>query len=686
MRIGIDVGGTFTDVVLIDDPKGEIHFTKTLTTPGNLTEGVLNGIEKIIRLAQKDSGSIDHIVHGTTVGTNTLIQRNGAVTGLLTTEGFRDVLEIGRIQRPAEGLYDFNVDNPEPLVPRRRRLGVIERVGAEGEVVTPLQEQSVLDGIETLKKAGVQSVAVCFLFSFLYPEHEIRVRELLEEKFPGCEVSLSSETAPEFREFERTSTTVIDAYLKPGLKNYISTLHESVIERFNCKDLRVMQASGGNMTAEAARDLAVRTVNSGPAGGALAGAFIGKLLNADKVMTVDMGGTSFDIGICEGGKPRITSDGKFAGFPVKIPIIDVHAIGAGGGSIAWIDEGGALNIGPHSAGADPGPVCYNQGGKEPTVTDANLVLGRLNAEYFLGGEMKLSLEAARQSIKEYVADPLGLSIEEAAAGIIRLVNASMVKGMSSSSIEKGFDVRDFILVGFGGAGPLHAAELSKELGIKTAVIPPYASALSALGLLEADTQHDFVKTVMMSQEDMNPEAITGHLKTMEMQGLERLAFENIPEKDRRILFSADLRYEGQSYDLNIPLPCTDKITAVIIKKMTDDFEELHRRIYEFEAVDERLELVNLRVRAVGLSPPLKLKVMDKKSEKISESCIMGWRKIYFHGSDFVDTAIYRRDGLSYGNKLYGPCAIEETTTTTIIPAGAEGSIDKWGNLIISIEV
>ena len=684
MRIGIDVGGTFTDVVLIDDLKGEIHFTKTLTTPGKLPEGVLNGIEKIIALAHKDSKNIDHIVHGTTIGTNTLIQRNGAVTGLLTTEGFRDVLEIGRIQRPAEGLYDFNVDNPEPLVPRRRRLGVVERIGAEGEVVTPLDENSALKGIETLKNAGVQSVAVCFLFSFLYPEHEKRVRELIEEKLPGCEVSLSCETAPEFREFERTSTTVIDAYLKPGLKDYITKLHYSVIKKFECEDLRVMQASGGNMTAEAARDLAVRTVNSGPAGGALAGAFIGKLLNADKVMTVDMGGTSFDIGICEDGKPRITSDGKFAGFPVKIPIIDVHAIGAGGGSIAWIDEGGALNIGPQSAGADPGPVCYGQGGKEPTVTDANLVLGRLNPDFFLGGEMKLSLEDARHAIKEYVADPLGLSIEEAAAGIIRLVNAAMVKGMSSSSIEKGYDVRDFILVGFGGAGPLHAVELSKELGIKTAVIPPYASALSALGLLEADTQHDFVQTVMMSQEDMDPELITGHLRIMEQKGLDRLAFENIPEKDRRILYSADLRYEGQSYDLNISLPQADKITSGIIKKMTDDFEKLHRRIYQFEAVDERLELVNLRVRAVGLSPPLKLEESNSTDANIPASAQTGNRKIYFHETGFVDAKIYRRDALLCGNVLPGPCAVEETTTTTIIPQDASLKIDRWGNLVISI--
>ena len=685
MRIGIDVGGTFTDVILIDDLKGEIHCTKTLTTPDDLTQGVLDGIGKILEIAGQSADSLDHAVHGTTIGTNTLIERKGAKTGLLTTEGFRDVLEIGRIQRPPEGLYDFNVDNPQPLVPRRHRQGVVERIGADGEVVVPLDEGSASQAIEKLKSDGIKSIAVCFLFSFIHPQHEARMRELLEDRFPGCEVSLSCELAPEFREFERTSTTVIDAYLKPRLKRYITDLHEGMKKKFACGDLRVMQASGGCMTAEAAKELAVRTVNSGPAGGALAGAFIGRLLNADKVMTVDMGGTSFDIGICEGGQPRITSDGKFAGFPVKIPIIDVHAIGAGGGSIAWIDKGGALNVGPMSAGADPGPACYGREGTEPTVTDANLVLGRLNPDYFLGGEIKLSTEAAIEAIKSKAADPLRLKVEEAAAGIIRLVNASMVKGMSSSSIEKGYDVRDFVLIGFGGAGPLHAAELARELGITRAVIPPFASELSALGLLAADTRHDFVKTVMLPQEEISPETVSARLKEMEIEGMARLASEKIPAENREIEYSADLRYEGQSYDLNIPLPYKDNITSEDVGKMIDDFEELHRRIYQFEAVDERVELVNLRVSAVGKTPRLKLAEMDEGGVKIPDSCFAGVRKVFFPDSGYLEAVVCRREGLLRGNVLKGPGVVEETTTTTIIPPGDEGEIDRWGNLVITID-
>ena len=682
MRIGVDVGGTFTDVILIDD-NDQIHYTKTLTTPENPADGVLNGVAKILKTAECPAEKIDHIVHGTTIGTNTLIERKGAKTGLLTTQGFRDVLEIGRIQRPPEGLYDFNVDNPAPLVPRYLRLDVEERIGAEGEVVVPLNEESALAAIEKLKAERVESVAVCYIFSFLHPQHEERTRELLTENFPEAEISLSYQVAPEFREFERTSTTVIDAYLTPRLKRYITNLREGLQRDFNCRDLRLMQASGGCMTADSAGGLAVRTVNSGPAGGALAGAFIGGLLNADKVMTVDMGGTSFDIGICEGGKPRISSDGKFAGFPVKIPIIDVHAIGAGGGSIAWIDLGGALNVGPQSAGADPGPASYGLGGTEPTVTDANLILGRLNPDYFLGGEMKLNIIPAEKAINEKIAEPLNLTLEEAAAGVIRLVNASMVKGMSSSSIEKGYDIRDFTLVGFGGAGPLHIADLALEMGISRAVVPPFASELSALGLLAADTRHDYVQTVMMNQEAIEPEKVNEALHFLEEGGTAQLEAENIPSDKREILYSADLRYEGQSYDLNIPLPYKKRLGSEDLARMIQDFEELHRRIYQFEAVDERVELVNLRVTAVGKSPKLEFPQHSEKTDIIPSKCQTGCRKIYFYGQGFIEAAVYLREGLLNGNRLPGPCAVEEPTTTTIIPPGAVGAVDHWGNLIIT---
>ncbi len=405
MRIGIDVGGTFTDIVLIDDKGKRIHYTKVLTVPRSPAQGVLNGIEKILRIANATMADLDYMVHGhgTTIGTNALIERKGAKTGLITTAGFRDVLEIARIERPDEGLYDFLVDTPEPLVPRYLRVEVEERVGAHGEVVRPLDEESVVRAAKYLKEQGAETIAVCLLFSFLNPKHEQRVKEICRAIYPAAFVSISSEICPEFREFERSSTTVINAYLQPIVERYISNLVAMLNEKYGKVEVRIMQASGGAMSAATARDHAVNIVNSGPAGGAIAGAFIGKLLGDKQLMTVDMGGTSFDIGLIVGGVPRVSSEGKFEGYPVKIPAVDVHAIGAGGGSIAWIDKGGALNVGPRSAAADPGPACYGLGGELPVVTDANLVLGRLNADYFLGGEMKLYPDRARGHRKTHRA-------------------------------------------------------------------------------------------------------------------------------------------------------------------------------------------------------------------------------------------------------------------------------------------
>ncbi|HBY93596.1 MAG TPA: hypothetical protein DEP84_06440, partial [Chloroflexi bacterium] len=379
MRVGIDVGGTFTDVVLIDDTTGKISYTKTLTTPGNPAQGVLNGIEKILGITGATMADLDYMVHGhgTTIGTNALIERKGAKTGLITTAGFRDVLEIARVERPDEGLYDFNVDIPEPLVPRYLRIGVKERIGSQGEVVTPLDEEDARRAVRFLKSQGVQTIAVCTLFSFLNPSHEQRIKAICQEEFPEAFVSLSSQVAPEFREFERTSTTVLNAYLQPIVQRYIETLDRMLRETYGPVEVRIMQASGGAITSEMAKYKAVNTVNSGPAGGAVASCFMGRLTGDLKLITIDMGGTSFDIGLVEDGQPRVTADSSFEGYPVKIPALDVEAIGAGGGSVAWIDRGGALNVGPQSAAADPGPACYGLGGDQPVVTDANLVLGRL---------------------------------------------------------------------------------------------------------------------------------------------------------------------------------------------------------------------------------------------------------------------------------------------------------------------
>lgn len=692
MRIGIDVGGTFTDIVLVDDHSGQIHTTKVLTTHHDLAEGVVHGLDRILRQVGASFADVDSLIHGTTIGTNALIERQGARTGLITTEGFRDVLEIARIERPDAGLYDMTVDLPEPLVPRALRLEVAERIGADGRVVRPLDEASARRAAAALKAAGVEAVAVCFLFSFRNPAHEQRMREILQEVFPEASVSLSSEIAPEFREYERTSTTVINAYLQPVVDRYLDTLEGRLRARYGAVNLRIMQASGGTMTAEAARGHAVNLVNSGPAGGAQAAALIGRLTGERQIISVDMGGTSFDIGLIDGGMPRVTSEGEFEGYPVKIPMLDVHAIGAGGGSIAWLDIGGALNVGPISARSQPGPACYGLGGEQPTVTDANLVLGRLNPDYFLGGEMKLYPELAWRAIETHIARPLGLSVEEAASGIIRVVNANMVRGISVNSIEKGYDVREFSLVPFGGAGPLHAVELAQDLNMRRVIVPPYPGTLSALGLLVADTRYDYVRTLAKAASAVTPADLLRHYLDMEALGRAQLRRDGVPDERIEIVWSADLRYEGQSYELNVPVlnlspnPSPERgggrgegFTHDDIAETVNRFHALHQRVYAYGSPDEGVEFVNLRVSAYGRVPPLRWAV-DRAT---SDTAPTLQRPVYFPEQGFVTTTVFRREGLEPGTVVTGPCLIEEIASTTVIPPGARGEVDAYGNIIVT---
>ncbi len=677
MRIGIDVGGTFTDVVLINDQNGQIHYTKTLTTPDNRAIGVINGLEKILEMASVNAKEVDYIVHGTTTGTNALIERKGARTGLITTAGFRDVLEIARIERPDAGLYDIFVDLPAPLVPRYLRVEVNERVGASGEVVRPLDEESVKQAITYLQQQEVEAIAVCLIFSFRNPDHERRLRELCQTHFPEVSVSLSSEIVPEFREYERTSTAVINAYLQPVIENYLNNLVTEVTNRYGQIDLRIMQASGGSMTVEDAKGRAVNIVNSGPAGGALAAAFVGRLAGDEHIVGVDMGGTSFDIGLIVGGEPHTSSEGQFEGYPVKIPMIDVHAIGAGGGSLAWVDKGGALNVGPESAGAEPGPACYGQGTR-PAVTDANLVLGRLNPAYFLGGEMSLNVESAHQALQKHVAEPLGLTVEEAAAGIIRVVNANMVRGIGTNTVEKGLDVRDFSLLPYGGAGPLHAVDLAQELDMKRVIVPPYPGTLSALGLLVANTRYDYVATLAANEETVVAADLESRFAKLETQGQAQLHSQNVLTENIRLVRSVDLRYEGQSYELNTPVP-NETLTVELIQQIIDTFHKLHYQIYAYGSVDEKVEFINLRLTAIGLVPQVKLGRAKTSAEDISPKT---QRQVYFFGHGFVETPILDRTKLSPGTNFSGPCLVEEIASTTVVPPGAQVQVDEYGSMII----
>lgn len=683
MRIGIDVGGTFTDVVMIDDRNGRFHYAKVSTTPPKLWDGVLNGIEKVLEKAGATINDVDYIVHGTTIGTNALIEKKGAKTGLITTEGFIDILEIGRVQRPQEGLYDFSVDNPLPLVPRYLRKGVTERVGSDGRVIKALDEASVREAIVFFKEQGVETIAVSLLFSFINPDHERRIAEICQVIFPEAYVSLSSDIAPEFREFERTSTTVINAYLQPIMKRYIQRLTKELETKYGRLDLRIMQASGGTITAEAAERFAINTVNSGPAGGALAGAFIGEVTNREKIITVDMGGTSFDIGMVDGGIPTVTSDAKFEGYPVKIPIIAIDTIGAGGGSIAWIDRGGVLNAGPQSAGANPGPACYGRGGKLPAITDANLILNRLNAEYFLGGELTLDREKSYHAIKENVADPLGLSVEEAAAGIIKIVNANMAKGIGVNSVEKGYDAREFTLVAFGGAGALHSVELAAMMGISTVIVPQLSGNLSAFGLLVSDARHDYVQTVAKNVPDINSDDLHAVFRTLEDKGVAQLTEESFDAKNMEITWSADLRYDGQSYELNIEFDRKEAFGPADLAAAVERFNQMHQKLYAYSSDKETVQFVNARVTAVGKNPPVRL-AKKELAEGSGEQAIKNRRPVYYEGLGFVEVPIYERDLLRPGDQIVGPAIVEETISSTVLPPRTTCHIDEYGNLVVTV--
>lgn len=681
MRLGIDVGGTFTDLVLIKDETGDIFYTKSLTTPNDLASGVLAGIEKILAVGGTSMEDIHYVSHGTTIGTNALIERKGAKVGLITTSGFRDVLEIARIERPDGGLYDIFVDLPTPLVPRYLRLEGDERIDAEGNIIKPLDDESVFKALETFKDNNVEAIAVCLLFSFKNPIHEHRIREICQEVYPQASVTISSDIAPEFREFERTSTTVINAYLLPITKKYINSLVNQLKEKYKEVDLRIMQASGGTMTADVAKLHAVHMVNSGPAGGALAAALFGRLAGENKIVSIDMGGTSFDIGLIVDGKPKVKSEGEFEGYPVKIPMIDVEGIGAGGGSIAWVDPGGGLNVGPESAGADPGPACYGNGGEFPTVTDANLVLGRLNPDYFLGSEMPLYLDKARAAIEQYVAKPLDLSVEEAAAGIIRVVNANMVRGISANTTQSGYDVREFSLLGFGGAGPLHAVELAEEIGVEKVIIPPYCSVFSAFGGVVSDVRHDYVKTVTIRQDQITSQILQKAYDELETKAQKLFAKEKIPKNRIHIERFADLRYEGQSYELTIPVSQKSKLADKDITKIISDFHTMHKRVYEYGDPTEGIELINIRL--VGIGKVSEVELTQEKRNGTKNSSHKDQRQVYFPGDGYLDTKIFARDQLRQGHQLEGQCLIEETTATTIIPPGWTGNIDAFDNIIIT---
>ena len=675
-RVGVDSGGTFTDVCLFDEAAGGIHVWKVPSTPRDPSEAIANGIERA--LEQHGQGSVSYFGHGTTVATNALIQGRGVATGLITTEGFRDLLEIARQKRPS--LYDLQCDKPEPLVPRRRRLEVAERVRHDGRIETPLDENALRTAAWKLKEEGVEAVAVGFLYAFVDPSHERRARAILEEVLPEAFVSCSHEVAPEFREFERLSTVVVNATLGPVMSVYIERLKSRLAELEITCPPHITQSNGGIITFDRAARQPARTVLSGPSTGVVGAIEIGRVAGAKDLITFDMGGTSTDVALIDDGRPTLAAENVVQGYPIKAPMLDINTVGAGGGSIAFIDSGDLLKVGPRSAGADPGPVCYGLGNTEPTVTDANVVLGVLNPTHLLGGRMPIDREIALQAITR-LGERLGLPVMDTAQGIISIVTATMAKAIRVISVQRGYDLRDFALVAFGGAGPIHAARLARDLELKQIIVPPHPGILCAIGLLLTDLRTNYARTRLTPLEEGSLAAMASTFAELEADADAWFEHEGIATDKRRLRRSVDMRYAGQNYELDVPFPA-GPITPDLVPRLQEAFEAAHQQVYGYIAAEEPIQLVTFRIEAIGVvekatipsSPPAQGKVEDAE---------IGRRDVFLPEADgLVSCPVLARERLGPGHEVDGPVVIEQMDSTTLILPGQHARIDTTLNIVI----
>ena len=656
--VGIDIGGTFTDFVVWRE--GRLATYKVPSTPQDFSQAVLAGLSALALEGET-------VVHGSTVATNALLERKGAKTALLTTAGFRDVLEIGRQNRPA--LYDLFVERPPPLVPRCWRREVQERISAQGEVLVPLKGAEVEPILREWAEQGVEAVAICLLFSFLYPAHEQALARRARRH--GFYVSASVEVLPEFREYERTSTTVINAYLGPVVSRYLARLKEG-LETRGC-GLRIMQSNGGAISPRVAQDRPVQTVLSGPAAGVIGAFEVGRQAGFEHIITFDMGGTSTDVSLCP-GQPQITAETELDGLPLRVPVLDIHTVGAGGGSVAWQDAGGALRVGPESAGADPGPACYGRG-VLPTVTDAHLVLGRLVPDYFLGGRMPLYPARAEAAIKR-LGEGLRLNLRATAEGILRVANANMERAIRVISVERGYDPRQFTLVAFGGAGGMHAIELARALHIPRVLFPPSPGTLSALGLLLAEVVRDYSRTLMRRQGELSEEEIETHLQTLLKRGREDLAAEGFRGEEVRLERFLDLRYLGQSYELTIPYPRPS------LEQVITEFHLAHERRYGYARPEAAVEVVTLRVRAVGTLERPQFRSQPLGPAEAREARV-GQQTVWF--GEWRSVPLYERERLQPGHEVVGPALVVAADATLVLPPQCGGQVDAHGNLVVEVE-
>ena len=671
-------------------PDGSYWTKKVSSTPEDYAVGIIEGVSQVLNDTGLDGSAILEIIHGTTVASNTILENKGAKTALVTTRGFRDVLELRRLRVPQ--LYSVFYEPPTPLVERRLRLEVDERLDSDGAVVTPLSEEDVVAALDRIEEDGAESVAVCFLHSYRNPEHERRVGEAIRERLPDIYVSLSVDVLPEIREYERTSTTVVNSYLGPIVKNYLDSLADQLGATEISAPVHIMQSNGGIMSARQATETPVKIVESGPAAGVVGGDEIGKRVGLPNLITFDMGGTTAKASLIEDGQRSWTTEHeigagislssrlvKGGGHAIKVPVMDLAEVGAGGGSIVWIDRGGALRVGPRSAGAMPGPACYDTGGTEPTVTDANVVLGYVNPRRLAGGAVELRPELARQVLDERVAGPLGMNNLEAAYGVHTVANVTMIRAIRAVSTYRGRDPRDFSMLAFGGSGPIHAVAMARSLSVATVIVPPASGVFSAVGLLQAQAENHFVLTFFGRLSQVDREALDGAYGTMKEQAEASLAAEGYSPADLVWQQSADLRYVGQAYELTVQAP-GDRLGGSGVALLEDRFHDEHERTYGHKAPDEAVEIVNLRLTARAASSqslPITPIAGAYSQERTS-------RDVYFgpdHGS--LETPIVSRSDLT-ATRLDGPLVVEEYDVTTVVPPGSSARLDEWSNIVIDV--
>lgn len=680
VSIGVDIGGTFTDIVLfIEGDRSTVTWTKAPSTPKNLVRGVLDAVEKGLSRIGHDPSRVAQFLHATTVGTNAVLEDKGARLGILMTEGFEDVLEVGRQRRSQ--LYEVFLEPETPafLCPRNRRLGVRERVAYTGEVLVELNEGQLREALARLQAKDVEALAVCYLFSFQNPVHERRTQEILASELPGMAVSLSHEINPVFREYERLCVTAFDAYLRPVMESYLGELDASLRDKGIGATVQTMKSRGGMASTEGALQRPVNTMLSGPAAGVIGARFVASTAGFPDVITLDMGGTSADIAVVREGKPLTSTRGGIRGYPLNIPMVDVQTIGAGGGSIAWLDAARGLRVGPRSAGSDPGPACYGAGGEEPTVTDASIVAGYLDAEYFLGGEQRLDYDAAWRAV-EKIARPLGLDVPEAALGIHRIVNAKMADAIRLASVKRGYDIRQFSLMVFGGAGPVNGAPLADELGMSRCVVPRSPGVLSALGLLVSDVEYDNAQTFLQPVTSADNARANEILQRLHETGMKQMSADGYAAEEITVRFSADMRYIGQSTELEVQID--SPLLPDHLPRIREGFDREHERVYGYSPPGTPVEFVNLRsvhIRSPQMSIQEALR-LDTKARP-NTAAPKQVRDCYF-ASGKQATAVYDRDAIPLSVQIEGPAIIQQEDTTTVVYPRHRCSLDAFGNILI----